>query len=112
MTLAERSQTEDGRIRIWQNEAKGEKGPHRRFGRTKPIRPMAGMAVWQNEAINDLSTAAARMHRSRAFGRNQADMQLAQLFCCDFRRRAHQQIFGALVHREQHDLAQILLPAQ
>ncbi|TMJ06436.1 MAG: hypothetical protein E6G97_00260 [Alphaproteobacteria bacterium] len=32
-------------------------------------------------------------------------MQLAQLLRRDLGRRAHQQILGALVHREQHDLA-------
>jgi hypothetical protein len=39
-------------------------------------------------------------------------MQFAQLLGRDFRRRAHRQILGTLVHREQHDLAQILLAEQ
>src|SRR5205085_8737645 len=33
------------------------------------------------------------------------DVQLAQLLRADLGRGAHQQILGALVHREQHDLA-------
>ncbi len=36
-------------------------------------------------------------------------MQLAQLLRRDLRRRAHHQILGALIHREQHHLAQVLL---
>src|SRR5262245_16742202 len=42
----------------------------------------------------------------------QPDMQLAQLLGRDLRRRAHHQILGALVHRKEHDFAQILLPAE
>ena len=38
--------------------------------------------------------------------------KLAQLLRRGLRRRAHHQIFGALVHREQHDLAQVLFAAQ
>ena len=56
-----------------------------------------------------LSAEAEAVRSLGAFGRDDANMQLAQLLCCDFRRRAHQQIFGALVHREQHDLPKILL---
>ena len=44
--------------------------------------------------------------------RDDADVELAQLLRRGLRRRAHHQILGALVHREQHDLAQILFPAQ
>ena len=39
-------------------------------------------------------------------------MQLAQLLGGGFRGRAHHQVLGALVHREQHHLAQILLAAE
>jgi hypothetical protein len=46
---------------------------------------------------------------ARRPGQHHADVQFAKLLGRDFRRRAHQQILGALVHREQHDLAQILL---
>ena len=45
-------------------------------------------------------------------GRAQPDVQLAKLLLRNLRRRAHQQILGALVHREQHHLAQVLLAAQ
>ena len=39
------------------------------------------------------------------------DVQLAQLLRRHLRRRAHEQVLGALVHREEHDLAQVLLAA-
>src|SRR5262249_21675624 len=42
----------------------------------------------------------------------QPDVQLAQLLGRDLRRRAHHQILGALVHRKEHDFAQILFPAE
>jgi len=46
---------------------------------------------------------SARLH--------QPDVQLAELLRRDLRRRAHHQIFGALIHREQHHFAQVLLAA-
>jgi hypothetical protein len=40
------------------------------------------------------------------------DVQFAQLLRRDLRGRAHHQVFGALVHREQHHFAQVIFAAQ
>src|SRR5271166_1137478 len=54
-----------------------------------------------------------RGHALRSFLRQgEADVQFAQLLRADRRRRAHHQILGPLVHREQHDFAKILLARQ
>jgi len=45
-------------------------------------------------------------------GADDADMEFAQLLRRRLGRRPHHQIFGALIHREQHHFAQVLLPAQ
>src|SRR5580700_3046552 len=43
---------------------------------------------------------------------NETDVEFAQLLGSDFRRRAHHQVLGALVHRKENDLAQIFFAAQ
>src|SRR6516165_11857515 len=58
-------------------------------------------------------TPEAREMRSAALVRQiEPDMQLTELSLRDFGWRAHHQILGALIHGEQHDLAQVLLAGQ
>src|SRR5665213_2595873 len=45
-------------------------------------------------------------------GQVEADVEFAKLLLRHCRRRAHHQILGALVHRKQRHLAQVLLPAE
>src|SRR3984893_18716886 len=61
--------------------------------------PPAGARGWNRTAC--VSTLG--------FRRIEPDVQLAQLLRRHRRRRAHEQILGALVHRKKHDLAQIVL---
>ena len=44
--------------------------------------------------------------------RDDADVELAQLALGDLARRVHHQILGALVHREEHDLADVGLAGE
>ena len=59
-----------------------------------------------------MGRANNKMPSGSRFNRlHNAHMQVSQLDGRGRRRRAHQQILGALVHREQRDFAQVLRPA-
>ena len=75
------------------------------MGRGPEQRRRAGLKT----RVADPASAAERPHFS---GRLSANVKLAQLLRRRRRRRAHQQVLGALVHREQRDLAQVLLARQ
>ncbi len=54
----------------------------------------------------------AKMHPRYLLRQIQPDMQLLELLGRRLRRRAHHQVLGALVHREQHHLAQVFLAGE
>src|SRR5262245_16132696 len=69
----------------------------------------AGMSGGWSRVIEAASESAAS---ALVLWQRQTDVQLAELLGRNLRRRAHHQVFRALIHREQHDLAQVLLAAK
>lgn len=61
-----------------------------------------GMTVPQIHTGNSILTSVRLRLRLRQI---ELDVELAQLFRSHRRRRAHEQILGALIHRKEHDFA-------
>ena len=83
--------------------------------RTASIRCCAISRSWAKQCVAPTTRIRARGQfegptASQLFvGQIEPDMQLPQLALATPRTAPHHQVLGALVHREQHDLAQVLL---
>src|ERR1700685_2066399 len=92
--------------RIWTCDLKYPKLPRYQAALYPVLR-----AVWLScEAVaNKGGRACAPRAPSSLLRRDDADVKLAQLLRRRGRRRAHEQVLGALVHGEKRDFAQVLL---
>src|SRR3974390_1580810 len=63
-------------------------------------------------ATRSSSSRCRRNDRTSLLRQIEPDVQLLELLGCHLRWSPHQKVFGALVHREQHDLAQVLFTGQ
>src|SRR5262249_55807425 len=83
-----------------------------RMPRSVSLPPPPRRKPQSNETAKSSAFQELPRRRQTLFWQIQADVQFAQLLLRDLGGRAHQQILGALVHRDQDALAQVLLAAQ